>query len=109
MKHLIVFVLSLMSVVSMAQKISTDIVTLKEDRSSVVFRKDVFDFKDTFIIWTSPDGMYMYNISNYTKISDDIYLIECSTQGKPALFLVNFDSHVIIVNESLIFVNSIKL
>lgn len=109
MKKLIFLLLLFINTLVFSQKITTNVVSLLDDKSSLLFRTDVFEFKETFIIWTSEDGMYMYNINNYTKIDDGIYLINCVNEGKLSSFFVNFNNHSIKVNDDLIFVNSSKL
>lgn len=106
---LFIIMMCFFSTLSFSQKITTNIVSLEEDKSSIVFRTDVFEFKETFIIWTSEDGIYMYNIINYTKLEDGLYMINCNNNGKTTSFLVNFNTHVIKVNNNLLFVNSHRL
>jgi len=109
-KYLIISFLFLSSLIT-AQTIVTNVVTGLHPKvmDGILFRADTFYIKNNFILWNSDNSSVLYYIASYNKISDNVYTIYCSTNGKVVIFTVDFNKEYIILNNDILFSKSMKL
>lgn len=111
MKQILIICLLIMSGTITGQTILTNIASVvgNNENKSIVYRNDTFYIKTDFILWSNPEGSVIYYIDNYSKISDNAYIINCNTYGKLCTFIVHFSENYVIVNNNLIFYKIYKL
>jgi uncharacterized membrane protein len=111
MRHLLIICLLSISTIITGQTILTNVVSIvgNNEAKNIRYRNDTFYIKNNLILWNSIEGSVIYYIDNYSKISDNKYIIHCNTYGKLATFIVHFGENYVIINSSIIFCKILKL
>ena len=111
MKQILIICLLSISGIITGQTILTNVASIvgNNEAKNIRYRNDTFYIKNNLILWNSVEGSVIYYVDNYSKISDNKYIINCNTYGKLCTFIVHFSENYVIINNNIIFCKILKL
>lgn len=109
MKRYLIIIILFINNITIAQTIFTTGISLIDKPTIYAYEDNMFIVKKDFIVWTAKNASYIYNIVSYNKLSDNIYIIYCNTDGKLCTFIIDFSNNYVIVNNNLVFSKVTKL